>query len=102
MKRRGAKANMKAKDDSTSKTARSDSEGPFYSPYCESDVTMVVESKKLHVHEAVLSVHSPCSANFAEKGAKDLELPGKTYDAMLQFLLQMYPVHLRQAYHRHV
>ena len=99
MKRSGAKD---AEGESTSKTARSDSEDPFYSPYCESDVTLVVEGKKLHVHKGVLSVYSPVfgamfTADFAEKDAKEIELPGKTYDAMLQFLLQMYPRHSYKA-----
>ena len=95
----GAKADMEdAEGESTSKTARSDTDDPFYLPHCESDVTLVVEDKKLHVHKAVLSLHSPVfgamfTADFAEKNAKEIELPGKTYDAMLQFLLQMYPVH---------
>ena len=99
MKRRGAKAYMKdAEGESTSETAHSDSDDPFYNQYCESDVTLVVEGKKLHVHKAVLSLHSPVfgamfTADFAEKDAKEIRLPGKTYDAMLQFLLQMYPVH---------
>ena len=95
----GAKADMEdAEGESTSKTARSDSEDPFYLPHCESDVTLVVEDKKLHVHKAVLSLHSPVfgamfTANFAEKDFKEIELPGKKYDVMLQFLLMMYPVH---------
>ena len=95
----GAKANMEdAEGESTSKTARSDSEDPFYLPHCESDVTLVVEDKKLHVHKAVLSLHSPVfgamfTANFAEKDFKEIELPGKKYDVMLQFLLMMYTVH---------
>ena len=89
---------MKAKGESTSKTARSDSEDPFYYPYCESDVTLVVEGKKLNVHKGVLSVYSPVfgamfTADFAEKDAKEITLPGKKYNAMLQFLLQMYPAH---------
>ena len=86
--------------ESTSKTARSDSKSvdPFYLSHCDSDVTLVVEDKKLHVHKAVLSVHSPVfsamfTADFAEKDAKEIPLHGKKYDAMLQFLLMMYPVH---------
>ena len=84
-----------AEGESTSKTAHSDSEDPFYLPHCESDVTLVVEDKKLHVHKAVLSVHSPVFRTmFAEKAAKVvIELPDREYDVMLQFLLMMYPVH---------
>ena len=99
MKKHGAEAVMKdAEGESTSKTARSVSDDPFYNQYCESDVTLVVEGKKLHVHKTVLSLHSPVfgamfTADFAEKDAKEIELPGKTYYTMLQFLLQMYPVH---------
>ena len=96
MKRQRANAN-KAREP-TSKTARSDSEDPFYLPHCESDVKLVVEDKELHVHKAVLSVHSPVfgvmfTADFAEKYAKEIPLPGKKYDAMLHFLEMMYPVH---------
>ena len=95
----GAKADMEdAEGESTSKTARSDTDDPFYLPHCESDVTLVVEDKKLHVHKAVLSLHSPVfgamfTANFAEKDSKEIELPGKKYDLVMQFLLMMYPVH---------
>ena len=75
-----------------------DSENPFTSPSCESDVVLVVEGKKLFVHKSVLSIHSPVfrtmfTADFAEKDAKEIKLPGKKYDAMVQFLLQMYPLH---------
>ena len=43
----------------TAKTACPDSDNPFHNPYCQSDVTLVVEDKKLHVHKSVLSLHSP-------------------------------------------
>ena len=89
-----------AEGESTSKTARWDSYRPFYLPHCESDVTLVVEDKKLHVHKAVLSVHSPVfrimlKEDFDETGEAKavIELPGKKYDVMLQFLLMIYPVH---------
>ena len=82
----------------TAKTACPDSDNPFHNPYCQSDVTLVVEDKKLHVHKSVLSLHSPVfgamfTSDFAEKDAKEIKLPGKKYDAMFHFLLHMYPVH---------
>ena len=99
MKRRNEEA---AVDDvegpSTAKAACPDSEDPFHTHNCESDVTLVVEDRKIHVHKSVLSVYSPVfsvmfTSDFAEKDAKEIELPGKKYDAMIHFLLQMYPVH---------
>ena len=85
-------------DSATEENFPLDSKNPFSTPSCGSDLVLVVEDKKLHVHKTVLSLHSPVfrtmfTANFAEKDAKEIKLPGKKYDAMLQFLLQMYPVH---------
>ena len=83
---------------STAKAACPDSEDPFHTHNCESDVTLVVEDRKIHVHKSVLSVYSPVfsvmfTSDFAEKDAKEIKLPGKKYDAMFHFLLHMYPVH---------
>ena len=87
-----------SKEPSTLADFPADSENPFTSPSCESDVALVVEGKKLFVHKSVLSVHSPVfrtmfTEDFAEKDAKESKLSGKKYDAMVQFLLQMYPLH---------
>ncbi|XP_070205766.1 pancreatic lipase-related protein 2-like [Littorina saxatilis] len=75
-----------------------DSENPFNAPSCGSDVALVVEDKKLYVHKCVLSLHSPVframfTSNFSEKDASEVPLPTKKYDAVLNFLLHLYPVY---------
>ena len=87
-----------SEESSTPADFPADSKNPFKCPTCESDVVLVVEGEKLFVHKSVLSLHSPVfrtmfTADFAEKDAKEIKLPGKKYDAMVQFLLQMYPLH---------
>lgn len=71
-------------------------------PFCEpdefSDVCLVVEGKKLHVHKAILMQNSPVfermfMADFEEKSAREIELPGKSHDLVVKFLQQIYPVH---------
>nr|KAG5710242.1 hypothetical protein BaRGS_008958 [Batillaria attramentaria] len=63
---------------------------------------LVVEGKKLHVHKMILATSSPVfkamffpesSTEFKEKNATELPLPGKNYDDVVNFLLQLYPRH---------
>ncbi|XP_025111313.1 kelch-like protein 15 isoform X1 [Pomacea canaliculata] len=61
-----------------------------------SDITLVVEGRKLHVHKTLLMLHSPVFermllADFKEKGSGEIQLPGKKYSAVFDFLEQIYP-----------
>lgn len=55
----------------------------FSQPWHFSDVVLIVEGIKFHVHKSTLSMWSPVfekmfTSDFAEKDAKEIELPGKT------------------------
>lgn len=63
-----------------------------------SDVTLVVEDKRLHVHKTFLALHSTVFrkmffSDFKEKESKEVCLPGKNYTAMVSFLTHIYPGH---------
>ena len=54
----------------------------FSQPWHFSDVVLSVEGAKFHVHKSTLSMWSPVfekmfTSDFAEKNAKEIELPGK-------------------------
>ncbi|KAK7477362.1 hypothetical protein BaRGS_00031427 [Batillaria attramentaria] len=74
-------------------------ENPFEEPDDLSDLVLIVEDQKMHVNRTLLAVYSPVFARmffsdgFKEKDATELPLPGKNYKDMLDFLLQLYPVH---------
>ncbi|XP_062574886.1 kelch-like protein 6 [Saccostrea cucullata] len=62
----------------------------------ETDVTLVVEDKKIHVNKAVLSQHSPVfnamfTGNFKEMTAKEVTLKNKKAKDVVEFLRCFYP-----------
>lgn len=69
---------------------------PFSEPWEGSDVILVVEKEKFHVHRQLLSLHSPVfkamlnSALFTEATAKEIPLPEKNADEILDFLKLLY------------
>ncbi|XP_060558214.1 uncharacterized protein LOC132718522 [Ruditapes philippinarum] len=61
------------------------------------DFVLIVENKRLHVAKAILAYASPVfdtmfQAEFKEKGASELELPGKKVEDLQQFLRCIYPL----------
>ncbi|KAK3722093.1 hypothetical protein QZH41_019854 [Actinostola sp. cb2023] len=57
----------------------------FSSPWHFSDVVLIVEGQKFHVHKSTLSMWSPVfekmfTSNFVERKAKEIPLPGKRAD----------------------
>ena len=72
------------------------SEPDFSEPWHLSDVVLVVEEKKFHVHKGTLSMWSPvfekmfCS-EFKEKSSNEISLPGKKAVEIKEMLLVIYP-----------
>ena len=61
-----------------------------------SDLVLLVEGRKLHVHKAILAISSPVfetmmSSNFKEKNAKEIPLPGKKVEEIEDLLRAIYP-----------
>ncbi|XP_022800054.1 BTB and MATH domain-containing protein 36-like [Stylophora pistillata] len=68
----------------------------FSQPWKLSDVVLVVEEKKFHVHRAMLALWSPVfekmfTSEFQEKEKKEIPLPDKKAVEFKEFLLHMYP-----------
>ena len=64
------------------------------------ELTLVVEGKHLYVSKALLSMASPVFNNmltteFKEKYQDEIELPGKTYNAVLELLKCIHPAVLK-------
>ena len=58
-------------------------------------MVLVVENERFHVHRQILSIHSPVfkamlSTQFKEAEAKEIPLPEKKADEVLNFLKQLY------------
>ena len=68
----------------------------FTQPWKFSDVILVVESEKLHVHRAVLALCSPVfekmfTSEFQDKEEKEISLPGKKANEVKELLQVIYP-----------
>lgn len=68
----------------------------FSAPWKMSDLVLVVEGKRFHVHRCILSMCSPVfdamlSLDFKEKNAKEIPLPEKKADEIEELLRAIYP-----------
>ena len=68
----------------------------FSQPWKLSDVVLVVEEERLHVHRAVLAMASPVfetmfTSEFQEKYKNEIPLPGKSSTEVKELLLLIYP-----------
>jgi len=67
----------------------------FCEPWKFSDVVLVVEGKKLHVHRGTLAIWSPVfdnllSSDFKERNSVEIPLPGKKANEIKKLLQIMY------------
>ncbi|CAD5121137.1 DgyrCDS9673 [Dimorphilus gyrociliatus] len=68
----------------------------FTKPWEYSDIKLKVENKLVYANKLIFCMWSPVframfSKNFKEKDAEEIELPGKFYDAILQFCKVVHP-----------
>ena len=68
---------------------------PFSEPWEDSDLILVVEDEKFHVHRQILSLHSPVfkamlNSDIKEKTATEIPLEGKKMAEVLDFLNLLY------------
>ena len=68
----------------------------FLEPWKLSDVVLVVEDKKFHVHRSILAVWSPVfekmfTSEFKEKNNDEIPLPEKKASEIKQLLYMLYP-----------
>ena len=73
----------------------------FSEPWEQSDVVLLVEGQKFHVHRLILSMCSPVfsrmfSADFKEKGQDEIPLPEKKAAEIREMLLVIYPSSCKQ------
>ena len=76
--------------------ASSETPTDFSAPWKFSDVVLVVEDQKFHVHRSTLAFWSPVfekmfMSDFKEKGNDEISLPGKKASEIKQLLHMMYP-----------
>ncbi|GMR55802.1 hypothetical protein PMAYCL1PPCAC_25990 [Pristionchus mayeri] len=69
---------------------------PFATPTKLSNVTLIVDGKKLHVNKEYLAMHSPVFAamffgNFAENGKEEIEIKDVAYEEFSDLLKLIYP-----------
>ena len=68
----------------------------FSQPWELSDAVLVAEEEKFHVHRCILAIWSPVfsrkfAAEFKEKTAEEIPLPGKKASEIKELLLMIYP-----------
>jgi len=72
-------------DEGSSESDSHETSGAFSSPWHFSDVVLIVEERRFHVHKGTLSMWSPVfetmfTSEFLEKTALEIPLPGKRAD----------------------
>ena len=73
----------------------------FTKPWDHSDITFIVEGKKVYANKTILSMSSPVmktmfESDFKEKGAKEIELPGKELKHFLELMKIAHPPNQRK------
>ena len=75
-------------------------DNPFSQPWEDSDLTLVEEGQRFHVHRLILTLNSPVfkamlKSNFKEAKSGEITLPEKDALEVLDFVKQLY-VHKRE------
>lgn len=78
------------------RTEEPETELDFSRPWKMSDVVLIVEDQKFHVHRNVLALWSPVfekmfTSSFREKNKEEIRLPGKQAEGVKALLLMIYP-----------
>ena len=78
----------------------------FSEPWEDSDVILMVEDEKFHVHRVILIVNSPVframfKSEFKEATANEVPLPEKKANEVLDFLKQLYVQEREQITSKH-
>ena len=73
----------------------------FCDPWEDSDLVLVVEQEKFHVHRLILSMNSPVfkamfTGQFKEATSSEIPLPGKKANEILDFLQHIYYQHIQE------
>ncbi|EDO36075.1 predicted protein [Nematostella vectensis] len=79
----------------------------FSEPWGYSDLVLVVEEERFHVHRAILAMCSPVframfQSKFKEASLEEIPLPGKKADRIYDFLCMLYPFPIQIAEHHDV
>ena len=69
---------------------------PFSEPNDKTDIVFVVEGQKLHYYKSLLCISSDVfdkmlEGDFSERNAKEIELPGKRYEDIVQLFKILHP-----------
>lgn len=91
-----AAATPTASEGASKKISTCKPELDFSAPWKMSDLVLVVEGKRFHVHRCILSMCSPVfdamlSLDFKEKNAREIPLPEKKADEIEELLRAIYP-----------
>jgi len=91
-KARGSRKRTRSDHQTEKETAE---KHPFFEPWEDSNLILVVENERFHVHRQILSIHSPVfkamlNSQFKEATAEEIPLPGKKANEILDFLKQLY------------
>lgn len=75
-------------------------DNPFSQPWEDSDLALVVEGQRFHVHRLILTLNSPVfkamlTSSFKEATSGEITLPEKNANEVLGFVKQLY-VHKRE------
>ena len=89
-------AQKSRREETTNPRSRKVDSQDFLQPWKFSDVVLVVEEERLHVHRAVLAMWSPVfekmfESEFQEKDRNEIPLPGKKMSEVKELLLMIYP-----------
>ena len=68
----------------------------FTEPWPYSDITFIVDTRKVFANKTVLTLWSPVfeamfQHDFKEKAATEIDLPGKSFDGLMELMRVLHP-----------